>query len=115
MKLVVAVIQPIRLRAVRSALGKLGVHRFTVGDAMGYARQGGRPETFRGHEYQTQLLRKVAVEVVVNDDFVEQTIDCLIEHARSSVAGNVGDGKVFVLPVDDVIQISDGSRGTGAV
>ncbi|MEM9186996.1 MAG: P-II family nitrogen regulator [Planctomycetota bacterium] len=115
MKLIVAVIQPTKLRAVRTALEHIGVTRLTIADAMGFARQRGHLETFRGHEYQTLLLRKVAVEVTVNDDFVERTIACLEEHARTSTEGHIGDGKVFVLPVDDVIQISDGQRGPGAI
>ena len=115
MKLIVAVIQPTKLTAVRAALEHIGVTRMTVSDAMGFARQRGHIETYRGHEYQTLLLRKVAVEVAVNDDFVERTIACLEEHARTSTEGHIGDGKVFVLPVDDVIQISDAGRGPSAV
>lgn len=115
MKLVVAIIQPTKLRAVRAALETIGVWRYSVGDAMGYARQGGHAETYRGHEYHSVLLRKVVIEATVNEDFVERTIACLREHARTNSEGHVGDGKVFVLPVEEVIQISDGSRGTGAV
>lgn len=115
MKLIVAVIQPTKLNAVRNALEHQGVTRLTVTDAMGYARQRGQLETFRGHEYQTLLLRKVALEITVNDDFVDRTIACLEEVARTSSEGHIGDGKVFVLPVEEVIQISDGQRGQGAV
>lgn len=115
MKLIVAIIQPTKMRAVKAALEHIGVSRMTIGDAMGYARQRGHLETFRGHEYQTLLLRKVAVEITVNEDFVERTIACLEEHARTSTEGHIGDGKVFVLPVEEVIQISDGVRGQGAV
>lgn len=115
MKLIVAVIQPTKLRAVRAALEQLGVARYTVADAMGFARQRGHLETYRGHEYQTLLLRKIAVEIVVNDDFVERAIACLEEHARTSTEGHIGDGKVFVMPMDDIIQISDGQRGPSAV
>lgn len=115
MKRILAVIQPTKLRAVRAALERVGVTRMTIGDAMGFARQRGHLETFRGHEYQTLLLRKVALEVTVNDDFAERAIACLEEHARTSTEGHIGDGKVFVFPVDDVIQISDGQRGQGAV
>ena len=82
---------------------------------MGYARQRGHAATYRGHEYQAQLLRKVAIEIAVNDDFVDRTIACLEEHARTSATGHVGDGKVFVMPLDDAIQISDGQSGRSAL
>ena len=115
MKLIWAVIQPTKLDAVRAALENIGVTRLTVSDAMGYARQRGHAELFRGHEYKALLLRKVAIEVSVNDDYVDRTIECLKEYARTSTEGHIGDGKVFVLPCEEVIQISDGQRGPGAV
>lgn len=115
MKLIVAVIQPIKLQSVRVGLDALGVRRYSVGDAMGYARQRGHAETYRGHEYQARLLRKVVVEATVNDHLVDRTIDCIGQHARTGAEGHVGDGKAFVLPVEDVIQISDGRRGPPAV
>ncbi len=115
MRLLWAVIQPTKLASVEKALLNIGVTRMTVLDAMGYARQRGHIETYRGHEYETNLLRKVQLEIAVNDDFVDRTVACLEEHARSSVEGHIGDGKVFVLPLDEAIQISDGQRGPGAV
>ena len=115
MKLIWAVIQPTKLASVEKALINIGVTRMTVLDAMGYARQRGHIETYRGHEYETNLLRKVQLEIAVNDDFVDRTIECLEEHARTSVEGHIGDGKVFVLPLDSVIQISDAQSGPGAV
>lgn len=115
MKLIIAVIQPTKLDAVQQALARLDVTRMTVCDAMGYARQRGQLETYRGHEYQTNLLRKIAVEIAVNDDFVERTVECLEEVARTSAEGNIGDGKVFVVPMEQAIQISDGYRGKGAI
>ncbi|MEM1304308.1 MAG: P-II family nitrogen regulator [Planctomycetota bacterium] len=115
MKLVVAVIQPTKLEAVQAALEQLGVPRATVCDAMGYARQRGHSEVYRGHEYQAQLLRKVTVEIAVNDEFLERTVACLEEHARTSSVGHIGDGKVFVLPLDDAVQISDGQSGPSAI
>lgn len=115
MRLIWAVIQPTKLASVEKALMKIGVSRMTVLDAMGYARQRGHIETYRGHEYETNLLRKVQLEIAVNDDFLDKTIECLEEHARTSVEGHIGDGKVFVLPLDEAIQISDGQRGPGAV
>ena len=115
MKLIVAILQPPKLEAVQQALRQAGILRMTVSDAMGYARQRGQGELYRGSEYQTNLLRKVALEITVNDDFVERTIECLEKVARSSGEGAIGDGKVFVLPIEETIQISDGQRGSGAV
>jgi nitrogen regulatory protein PII len=115
MKMIVAVIQPMKLDAVQQALERIGVTRMTVCDAMGYARQRGQLETYRGHEYKTNLLRKIALEIAVNDDFLDKTIECLEEVARTSSEGHIGDGKIFVLPMDAAIQISDGYRGKGAI
>jgi nitrogen regulatory protein P-II 1 len=115
MRLIIAVIQPTKLNAVHQALARIGVHHMSVTDAMGYARQGGHKEIYRGHEYKTNLLRKIALEIAVNDDFVEKTIQCLEESARTSGEGNIGDGKIFVLPMEEAVQISDGLRGKGAM
>jgi nitrogen regulatory protein PII len=115
MKLIVAVIQPTKLDAVRQALVKIGVTRMTVSDAQGFARQRGQTERFRGYEYQTNLLRKVALEIAVNDDFLEPALEAMTAAARTGPEGNIGDGKVFVLPVERSIQISDGQSGPGAV
>ncbi len=115
MKLILAVIQPTKLDVVQQALSRIGVTRFTVSDAMGFARQRGQTETYRGAEYKTNLLRKVELEIAVNDDFVERTLECLEQIARTGNEGNIGDGKVFVLPMDDAIQISDSQQGPGAI
>lgn len=115
MKLILAVIQPTKLEAVQQALQRVGVFRLSVTDAMGYARQRGQPEIYRGGEYQTNLLKKVQLEIAVNDDFVDRTIECLVETARSSSEGNIGDGKIFVVPMEQAIQISDTQLGPGAI
>jgi nitrogen regulatory protein PII len=115
MKMVVAIIQPTKLDAVQQALARIDVQRMTVCDAMGYARQRGHTETYRGHEYKANLLRKVALEIAVNDDFLEKTVQCLEEVARTGHEGHIGDGKIFVVPMDAAIQISDGYRGKGAI
>ncbi|MEM8945933.1 MAG: P-II family nitrogen regulator [Planctomycetota bacterium] len=115
MKLILAVIQPTKLEEVREALARIGVTRLSVGDAMGYARQRGQIESYRGNEYQTNLLRKVELEIAVNDDFVERTIECLRETARSTQEGTIGDGKILVLPMEDAVQIDDNQRGPGAI
>jgi nitrogen regulatory protein PII len=114
-KLIIAIIQPTKLSAVREALEKVEVMRMTVCDAQGFGRQRGRSEMFRGHEYTTTLLRKVALEIVVNDDFLDRTLDALIGSARTGPEGTIGDGKIFVLPAGQAIQINDRARGPGAV
>lgn len=115
MKLIIAVIQPTKLDTVTEALAAIGVTRLTVADAMGFARQRGHAETYRGHEYETHLLRKVELHIAVNDDFVEPTLECLEHHARTSKHGHIGDGKALVLPMADAIQISDGLSGPSAL
>ncbi|MEX0936502.1 MAG: P-II family nitrogen regulator [Pirellulales bacterium] len=115
MKMILAIIQPTKLDALQVALAKIGVERMTVCDAMGYARQRGRTAMYRGHEYQANLLRKVALEIAVNEDFLDRAIACITEVARTGPEGIIGDGKIFVLPMDTAVQISDGSRGPGAV
>ena len=115
MKLVIAVIQPTKLSAVREALEKIEVTRMTVCDAQGFGRQRGRTEMYRGHEYTTTLLRKVVLEIIVNDDFLDRTLDTLINAARTGPEGTIGDGKIFVVPADQAIQIRDSARGPGAV
>ena len=115
MKLVVAVIQQTKLNAVREALEKIEVERLTICDAQGFGRQRERTEMFRGHQYATTLLRKVVLEIVVNDDFLDRTVETILNTARTGVEGTLGDGKIFVLPAGQAIQINDGARGPGAV
>ena len=115
MRLVIAIIQPPKLNAVREALAKVGVERMTVCDAQGYGRQRGQTAVYRGHEYKTNLLRKVTLEIVVNDDFLDRTIQTITQVARTGPEGSIGDGKVFVLPLDEVVSIADTSRGPAAV
>ena len=115
MRLILATIQPTKLDSVREALRQIGVTRLSVCDATGFARQRGQLETYRGAEYETNLLRKVQLEIAVNDDFVERTISCLEQVARTGKEGSIGDGKVFVVPLTDTVQISDGQRGPGAI
>lgn len=114
MKLLLAVIQPTKLNAVREALYQVGVERMTVCDAQGYGRQRGQTATYRGLEYRVSMLRKIALEIWVNEDFVERTIETLLRAARTGSEGTIGDGKVFMLPTLDAFS-SDGSRGPGAV
>lgn len=115
MKLVLAIVQPTKVAAVREALQRIGVTRMTLCDAQGYGRQRGRNELYRGHEYQTNLLRKVAVEIAVNDDFLERTLQTIRDVARTGPEGSIGDGKVFVLPLDETYRVADGLAGPEAV
>jgi nitrogen regulatory protein PII len=114
-KLVIAIIQPPKLNAVREALEKIEVARMTVSDGQGFGRYGGRIEMYRGQQHRLDLLRKVMLEIVVNDDFLERTVQTICNVARTGPEGNIGDGAIFVLPAEDTIMISDGSRGPGAV
>ena len=115
MKLIIAVIQPTKLEVIQQALKRIGVTRLTVSDSMGYARQRGQSATYRGNEYATNLLRKISLEIAVNDDFVDRTIDCLCQVCRTTEEGNIGDGKIFVLPLDGAVRVSDGQTGPGAI
>ena len=86
-----------------------------VADAQGYGRQRGQTERYRGNEYQSHLLRKVELQILVNDDFVDRTLETLQAVARTGPEGSIGDGKVFVVPCERVIRISDGLTGPEAV
>jgi nitrogen regulatory protein PII len=114
-KLIIAIIQPTKLSAVQEALAKIEVTRMTVCDSQGFGRQRGRTEMYRGHEYSTRLLRKIVMEIMVNDDFLERTVGTIIAAARTGPEGTIGDGKIFILPAVQSVQIPDGSRGPGAV
>src|SRR6188768_2773898 len=105
MKLIVAIIQPTKLKAVQEALANAGVERMTVCDAQGFGRQRGQTELYRGVEYKTNLLRKVTLEITVNDDFLERTVEIITNVARTGADGNIGDGKIFVLPCDEAVAI----------
>lgn len=111
MHLILAVIQPTKLIVVREALEHHGITHLTVLDAEGYARQRGQTASYRGVEYQVDLLRKVAIEIVVEDDSVEPVLAILRQSALSGSEGQIGDGKIFVLPVVEAISIADGRRG----
>ena len=106
MKLVLAIVQPPKLSALREALERVGVQRMTVCDAQGFGRQRGQSAMYRGREYKTNLLRKVALEIVVNDDFLDRTIEVIQRVARTGPEGQIGDGKIFILPCSEAIQIS---------
>ncbi len=115
MKLIIAIIQPHRLEAVKAALADVEVFRLTVMDVQGFGRQRGQTEVFRGHEVAVNLLRKVQLMIAVNDNFLEPTIDAIIRGGRTGQRGEIGDGKIFVLPLEDCIRIRTGERGGEAI
>jgi nitrogen regulatory protein P-II 1 len=115
MKLIIAIIQPHRLEAVKAALADVEVFRLTVMDVQGFGRQRGHTEAYRGHEFSVNLLRKVQLMIAVNEAFLEPTIDALIKGGRTGASGEIGDGKIFVLPLEDCIRIRTGERGGEAI
>jgi len=115
MKMIIAIIQPAKLEAVKDALNNVEVHRLTVSDVQGFGRQKGHTEVYRGHEYTVNLLRKVKLEIAVNEDFVEPTITAISKAGKSGEKGKIGDGKIFVMPLDDVVRIRTDERGSDAV
>jgi nitrogen regulatory protein P-II 2 len=115
MKYIVAIIQPTRLEAVKEALSKIEVFRLTVTEAQGIGRQRGHTEVYRGHEYQINFVRKVKLEIAVDDEFAEPTIEAISNAARTGVEGKIGDGKIFVLPLEEVVRIRTRERGSDAL
>jgi nitrogen regulatory protein P-II 2 len=115
MKLIIAIIQPTKLEAVKEALSKVEVFRLTVMDVQGFGRQKGYTEVYRGHEVTVNLLRKIELQIAVNEDFVEPTVNAILEAGRSGPDGKIGDGKIFILPLNDCIRIRTGERGPEAI
>jgi nitrogen regulatory protein P-II 2 len=115
MKLIIAIIQPTKLEAVKEALSQVEVFRLTVTDVQGFGRQKGYTEVYRGHEITVNLLRKIELQIAVNEDFVEPTVNAIIQAGRSGPDGKIGDGKIFILPMDDCIRIRTGERGPEAI
>ena len=115
MKLIIAIIKPDKLEAVKAALTEVEVFRLTVMDCQGFGRQRGQREAFRGHEFSIDLQRKVQLQIAVNEEFVGPTVDAVLKGARTGEHGEIGDGKVFILPLDDCIRIRTGERGGEAI
>ena len=115
MKLLDAIIQPTKLEAVKEALTEVEVVRLTVMDCQGFGRQKGQTEIYRGTEVTINLRRKVQLQIAVNEEFVEPTIDAILKGGRTGEKGEIGDGKIFVLPLDDCIRIRTGERGNEAI
>jgi nitrogen regulatory protein P-II 1 len=112
MKLVTAVIKPFKLEDVKNALGEIGVQGMTVSEASGYGRQHGHTEVYRGAEYTVDLVPKVRIEVLVDDSDLDAVLDAIIGGAQT---GRIGDGKVWVVPVEQIVRVRTGERGSTAI
>ena len=112
MKKIEAIIKPFKLDDVREALTEIGITGMTVSEVKGFGRQKGHTEIYRGAEYAVDFLPKVKVELVLADEDVERAIDVIIETARS---GKIGDGKIFIIPVEEAVRIRTGERADSAV
>ena len=112
MKTIVAIIKPFKLDEVRDALTAVGVHGLTVTEVKGFGRQKGHTEIYRGAEYTVSFLPKVKIELAVDDERVEAAVEAIVSVART---GQIGDGKIFVSPLDQAIRIRTGERGGDAL
>ena len=112
MKLIVAVLKPFKLDDVKEALKTLGVQGMTLSEAQGFGRQRGHTEVYRGAEYEVDFVPKLRVEVLVDDPQVDEVVDAIV---ASAATGKIGDGKVWVVPVDAVVRVRTGERGKDAL
>ncbi len=112
MKLIVAYIQPEKLNDVKQSLFDAEVYKLSVTNALGCGQQRGYHETYRGVDIEVNLLKKVRIEIAVNEEFVQSTIDAIVKGART---GNIGDGKLFVIPLERCIRIRTGEEGNDAI
>ena len=112
MKLITAIVKPFKLDEVKDALKAAGVTGMTVSEVRGFGRQGGHSETYRGTEYQIDFVPKVAVEIVVDDDVADTIVDTITEAAKTD---KIGDGKIWVTPVERLVRIRTGEEGTDAI
>ncbi|MFL5799549.1 MAG: P-II family nitrogen regulator [Actinomycetota bacterium] len=112
MKLVTAIIKPFKLDEVKEALRSVGINGMTTTDVQGFGRQRGHTEVYRGAEYQVDFVPKVKIEVVADEDQVQQVVDVILKTART---GKIGDGKIFVLPAEQVYRIRTGEAGPDAI
>ena len=112
MKLIKSIIKPFKLEDVKDALAEIGVEGMTVLEAKGFGRQKGHTEIYRGSEYTIDFLPKVVIEIVVSDDLCNKVIDAIVKAAKTE---KIGDGKVFVLPVEQAVRIRTGDQGDEAL
>jgi nitrogen regulatory protein PII len=112
MKLIIAIIKPFKLEEVKTALAEIGVEGMTVTEVKGFGRQKGHTEIYRGSEYTVDFLPKVKIEVAIADEAVGKAIDAIVASAKT---GKIGDGKVFVVPLEQVVRIRTDERGEAAI
>ena len=112
MKKIEAIIKPFKLEEVKDALAEMGVEGMTVTEVKGFGRQKGHTEIYRGSEYTVDFLPKVKFEIVISEDRVQRAVDAIVQSART---GKIGDGKVFILPIEEAIRIRTEERGETAV
>lgn len=112
MKLITALIKPFKVEDVKDALKAMGVTGMTVSEAAGYGRQGGHTEVYRGAEVKVDLIPKSRIEVVAEDSKAQSVVDAIVEAART---GEIGDGKVWVSPVEEVVRVRTGEKGAAAI
>jgi nitrogen regulatory protein PII len=112
MKKIEAIIKPFKLEDVKEALSEIGVEGMTVSEVKGFGRQKGHTEIYRGSEYTVDFLPKVKFEIVISDDRVQRAVEAIVQSAKT---GKIGDGKVFVLPIEDAIRIRTEERGEAAI
>jgi nitrogen regulatory protein P-II 1 len=115
MKLITAIIRPEKLEDVQRALNERDVYLMTVSDVRGCGRQRGYTEVYRGSEFQVRLLPKLKLEIAVNDAFVDAAVEAIVHSARTGETGQIGDGKIFVLPLEDCVRIRTGEQGSQAI
>lgn len=112
MKLITAIVKPFKVEDVKEALKDVGVVGMTVSEAQGFGRQGGHTEVYRGAEYTVDFVPKVRVEILVEDELAQEVIEALVKAART---GQIGDGKVWAVPVEEVVRVRTGERGPDAL
>jgi nitrogen regulatory protein P-II 1 len=112
MKMVEAIVKPFKLDEIKDALTKVGIQGMTVGEVRGFGRQKGHTELYRGAEYSIDFLPKVKIQILVPDEKAAQVVEAIVQGART---GKIGDGKIFVAPVEEVIRIRTGEKGPDAI
>jgi nitrogen regulatory protein P-II 1 len=112
MKLIIAIIKPFKLEEVKEALSEIGIEGMTVTEVKGFGRQKGHTEIYRGSEYTVDFLPKVKIEIALAEELVPKTIEAIVKAAKT---GKIGDGKVFILPLDEIVRIRTDERGEAAV
>jgi nitrogen regulatory protein P-II 1 len=112
MKLIVAIIKPFKLEEVKDALAEIGIEGMTVTEVKGFGRQKGHSENYRGSEYTVDFLPKIKIEISIGDDLANPTVEAITKAAKT---GKIGDGKIFIIPLTDVIRVRTEERGDAAV